>query len=122
MKIGYFRAISLTFIIFLSGAGNHADAAWQRIYQHDKNGEPIAGDKEQLLTAIRSGASIRVGWGVQRSNGSSVEHTAVPDFITVSDGSEVFVQVPEHMFQTSYWDNEFQDFNHFGFYSPPLAA
>lgn len=31
--------------------------------------------------------------------------------MTVVGGEEVFVQIPEHIAQTSYWNKEFQDFN-----------
>lgn len=84
---------------------------WTLVYKHDKQGEVISGDKQQLIAAIRSGASIRIGWGRAAPDGRSVEHTAIPEFLTITDESEVFLQIPEHIAQTSYWNNDLQDFN-----------
>ena len=88
-------------------------AEWQLVYKNSDTGEPLQGSKERLVDAVRLGLPIRLAWGAvhPRTDKRFVEHVAVPEFLTVVDGEEVFVQIPEHIAQTSYWDREFQDFN-----------
>lgn len=85
-------------------------AQWQQVYRHDDTGNALAGSKDALFTAVRQGLPIRLGWGVKKGE-RSVEHVAVPEFLTITSEQEVFVQIPAHIAQTSYWDTEFQDFN-----------
>ena len=88
-------------------------AEWQMVYKNDREGAALAGDKAKLVAAVRQGLPIRIAWGVQRSGSPqrTVEHVAEPVFVTVVNEQEVFVQIPEHIAQTSYWDEELQDFD-----------
>lgn len=90
-----------------------ACAEWQLLYKNDREGQAIEGRIDDLIDAVRRGLPIRIAWGAARSNqpNSYVEHVAEADFVTVASGQHVFVQIPEHIGQTSYWDTEFQDFN-----------
>ncbi len=109
--VGQFDVKKLVLIaLWLWGAPATAD--WSLIYKHDQHGNKLVGEKASLINAIRLGFPVRIGWGVYRENGElSVEHTAIPEFLSMTNGKEVFVQIPEHIAQTSYWDEEFQDFN-----------
>lgn len=82
--------------------------AWRMVYRHDADGKSVAGAKADLLQAIRRGDPVRVAWGgaFERPNGEtlSVEHTADPVFLTISGGSEVSIQLPEHIAQAAYAD------------------
>jgi hypothetical protein len=80
--------------------------AWKLVYRHDAEGKPVAGRKEALLGAVRSGVPIRFAWGgaFKTPGGEvTVEHAAEPVFTSIM-GGEVFVQLPEHIAQTSYFD------------------
>lgn len=80
---------------------------WRLVYHHDAEGKPLGGSKDALLDAVRRGYPIRFAWGLsRRANGrpSSVEHLAEPVFLTIIDGNELVVQLPEHIAQASYWD------------------
>ncbi len=90
-----------------------AQAKWHLLYQNDKQGMALTGDKKALFQAIRLGSSIRVVWKAKRPGNptSFVEHVIEPIFITNASDQEVFIQTAEHIAQTSYWDTEFQDFN-----------
>jgi hypothetical protein len=85
--------------------------AWRPVFKHDPQGRPLAGDKQQLVDAVRRGLSVRLAWGVRHPQDStrSVEHTALPVFLTVVDASEVFVQVAEHLAYADYWARESQE-------------
>lgn len=81
---------------------------WRLIYRHDTDGKALVGTKAALLAAIRAGAPVRVGWGAKFDNGgrtSTVEHVVDPVFLSIVDGAEVVVQLPEHIAQRSYVDS-----------------
>lgn len=80
---------------------------WRLVYHHDADGKSLAGTKEALFDAVRRGYEIRFAWGasIAGPNGAlSVEHSAEPAFVTIMNGSELFVQLPEHIAQASYVD------------------
>jgi len=83
------------------------------LYQNDREGQRVQGSKTALFQAIRDGHKLRVVWRASRSNDPTafVEHVMEPVFVTNASDQEVFVQTPEHIAQTSYWDTELQDFN-----------
>ncbi|GAB5482980.1 MAG: hypothetical protein Pars92KO_27370 [Parasphingorhabdus sp.] len=62
--------------------------AWHLVYSQDRDGNATGGTKEKLLTAIRSGKSVRVHWA-----GGRVEHFVDATFLTIF-GGEVFAQIP----------------------------
>lgn len=81
--------------------------SWRLVYQHEADGKPLVGAKEALFDAVRRGYEIRLAWGASIDAGDrprSVEHAAEPVFVTIMDGSELFVQLPEHIAQASYID------------------
>ena len=80
---------------------------WRLVYRHDADGKPLAGSKDALLAAVRSGAALRFAWGFAATSAGqpvSVEHVAEPVFVSVMRGEHVFVQLPEHIAQASYLD------------------
>jgi hypothetical protein len=89
----------------IDGRAACAVPSWRLVYLHDKSGAAIEGTKSALFDAIRRGYPIRFAWGgtfgsTERT--ASVEHAAEPVFIDIMGGSELFVQLPEHIAQTSY--------------------
>ncbi|MCG8436271.1 MAG: hypothetical protein MJA83_19815 [Gammaproteobacteria bacterium] len=99
--------------VFAHGGAYAANASgWVAVYKHDREGKPLWGDKEVLFDAVRRGYPIRFGWGVKhpREPERSVEHVGEPEFLTIVDGKELFVQLPEHIAQESYWSVEEQNF------------
>lgn len=87
-------------------ASSASSAGWRAVFKHDPQGRPLGGNKQQLIDGIRRGLAIRLAWGVRhpRDSTRSVEHTALPVFLTVVDNAEVFVQVAEHLAYADYWD------------------
>ena len=80
---------------------------WRMIYQNDKTGRRLAGQKEDLYAALRRGQPIRIAWGVAVERGDaklSVEHAVEPVFVTISSQKEVTAQTPEHVEHVSYAD------------------
>lgn len=80
---------------------------WAFLYRNGLNGEDLAGSKQALLAAIRSGQPIQVAWGGRfERNGRtiSVEHLAAPVFVTITNGEDVAAQLPEHIAQRHYAD------------------
>lgn len=105
--------LKTVFLITFTLLSFTVQADWKLLYKNDKNGQAIDGDMQSLVEAIRQGLPIRIAWGVSRTPAadSYVEHVIEPTFITATNGMQVFAQTAEHIAQTSYWDNEFQDFN-----------
>lgn len=108
---GLLVAVALVPELRAQAAGSAAPG-WRMVYRHDPDGAPLTGDKALLLDAIRRGLDIRLAWGVRhpRDDTRSVEHTALPVFVTIVDEAEVFVQVAEHVAHADYWARERQGF------------
>lgn len=70
---------------------------WRLVYRNDLDGNAVAGNKDDLIAAVRAGLPIRVGFGGRSSRDTtrSVEHVADVQFLTVLDGSEVFGQISQ---------------------------
>jgi len=80
--------------------------SWRLVYRHDTEGKPVAGHKEALLDAVRSGRPIRLAWGgafTTPGGEVTVEHAAEPVFTSIM-GGEVFAQLSEHIAQASCFD------------------
>lgn len=79
---------------------------WTLVYRNGTRGEPLAGSKSALFSAIRAGRPIQIAWGLGRESDGvrrSVEHLAVPVFLTITDEDHVVAQLPEHVAPKSYW-------------------
>jgi hypothetical protein len=66
------------------------------VYAADSTGARTAGDKAELLAAVRAGQPVRIGWAVTYklpdSTMSRIEHVAEATFLTIHKG-EVFAQI-----------------------------
>jgi hypothetical protein len=105
--IGAVMLIGCNHVSSRPAAGPVCFSGWQLVYRHDPTGDPLEGSKSDLLAAIRSGAPIRFAWGFSLERGRnslSAEHVAEPVFLTIVDQTEVVVQLPEHIAQSSYVD------------------
>ena len=65
---------------------------WHVVYQADKNGEQLSGDKAILINAIRSGKDIKIGWGSQGKN-HTIEHISEPIWLAILDEQEVVARL-----------------------------
>lgn len=92
-------------------------SGWTLVYKHDKTGQKIAGDKTQLIHAIRSGYSVRVGWGWERTREDSLlrlEHMATPIFLSVIQEKDIAAVIDAHPLLDSYFDIQQQTFREGG--------
>ena len=80
---------------------------WVLLYRNDSNGEKLAGSKQALLSAIRSGQPISVAWGFSAERAGqqiSVEHSISPVYVSIINETYVAAQLPEHIAQRQYVD------------------
>lgn len=86
--IAVFLSISL---LAQGGAGRE----WSLIYANDENGKKTEGDLARLISLVRKGQPIRIGWTIENPTNKSlkVEHVADAAFITVMSDSVVFAQI-----------------------------
>ena len=106
-------AVVLSLLVVVGGSGCSDEPhraqpqAWQLVYQHSLDGQPITGSVDDLIHALKGGSPIRVSWGgmdgAAGGEDSWIEF-AEPDFTTVIDDSAVVVQFPLSFIQTSYTD------------------
>jgi len=77
------------------------DTKWKLVYKHDKNGKPVFGEKDKLISIARKGYPIKIGWASRRRSDStkSVEHIIDAEFFTIANGSEIFAQVKPFLAQ-----------------------
>jgi hypothetical protein len=84
-----------------------ASPSWRLVYRHGADGQAQAGSKDALFDAVRRGRPVRLAWGTRAERAGravSVEHAADPVFATIMGGGELFVQLPEHVAQASYFE------------------
>ena len=74
---------------------------WKLEYKNDKNGNKVFGNKDELISYVRKGHPIRIGWASRRRNDSTktVEHIVDAEFITIANGDEVFAQIKPFLAQ-----------------------
>src|SRR4029453_19146368 len=75
---------------------------WALVYANDENGNRVSGDLEKLLSAVRNGEPIRIGWTIEPLANKilKVEHFADAKFITILCDSTVFAQIDPIVGQT----------------------
>lgn len=104
MKIKFLPTLLILFIICISCNRNKHTRprnSWSLVYKTDKNGNKIIGDKNELISFIRKGHPIRVGWRSKRRNDTTktVEHLVDAEFLTIANGDEVFAQITPFLAQ-----------------------
>lgn len=74
---------------------------WKLVYRNDKNGKPVFGNKDKLISIVRKGYPIKIGWASRRRSDStkSVEHVIDAQFLTIANGSEIFAQAKPFLAQ-----------------------
>jgi len=96
-QLQYFLySFSLLYLLtFYSCTPTSTSQDWQLIYRHNGKGQMLAGNKADLIAAVRLGYPIRVGFGGRRKEEPyrSVEHVAEAQFLTVANSKEVFAQI-----------------------------
>jgi hypothetical protein len=78
---------------------------WRLVLHHDLDGAPLAGSRQALADAVRRGQPLRLAWGFAGEAAGdrfTLEHAAEPEFVSLIDGGEVVVQLPEHVAQAAY--------------------
>jgi len=71
-------------------------AQWRLVYENDAEGQLVQGAKEELITAVKSGAEVRVGWVEThpRNEDESFEHFATATSIIIAPNGELYVELP----------------------------
>ncbi|WP_444925296.1 hypothetical protein ACJJI4_12075 [Microbulbifer sp. TRSA002] len=111
------KALFIVLLLFIVGGCNSSNInantpvkqGWQAVYRHDENGSPIAGSMDALIDGIRSGYSVRVGWGWEKNvEGSLIrlEHMAEPLFLTIIQEEFVSAVIAPHPLLDSYIDRQ----------------
>jgi hypothetical protein len=102
------RVVLLLGIVACGGAlplvaQESAGDRWRLVYAVDSAGRRTEGEKATLLTAIRAGQPVRVGWtlGWRRADGvtGALEHVAQASFLTIHH-DEAFAQLAPILGQT----------------------
>ncbi|MEO9599638.1 hypothetical protein [Parasphingorhabdus sp.] len=92
----FLKTLLLTLALPFAATMAHAET-WHVVLQHDKDGDVIAGHNYGLVSAIRNGCQIRIGWGARRSSDPSqtIEHIATPVWVAVRNGNIVEAQLSD---------------------------
>ncbi len=81
-----------------------SNSNWSVAYKNDKQGNTLSGNKQNLIKAIRKGASVRIGWGAQGKN-HSIEHLSDPIWIAILDKNEVIAHLDPQVLSMVDWQN-----------------
>lgn len=77
---------------------------WRAVYKNDQHGNALAGNKTDLVRAIRSGSTLKVGWGWQKDD-KSMEHLSEPIWHLVLNDEEVIVHLDPQVLSYTVWDS-----------------
>jgi len=77
---------------------------WEIALRTAKTGEVVKGSKEGLVTAIRNGAEVRIGWG-SKGKTRRIEHLSDPIWLAVLNEQEVMAHLDPQVLSKIDWDN-----------------
>ncbi len=77
---------------------------WRLLFQNDAEGNAIGGDRQHLLNALQRGSPLRVAWGIEQEDGTSVVEFAAVGFTSLMNGRDLVVQFHPTLIQTDYID------------------
>jgi hypothetical protein len=105
MKTALIIGLSILASISLFGQNNEnqkGEDGWTLVYANNENGTKVSGDLGKLISAVRNGEPIRIGWTVEHPTDKSlkVEHFADAKFLTILSDSIVFAQIEPIVGQT----------------------
>jgi hypothetical protein len=75
---------------------------WRLLFQNDSNGNEVGGSREHLLNAVRRGSPLRVAWGVDQQDGTSVVEFSDVGFTSLINGHDLSVHLHPALIQTDY--------------------
>ena len=100
-KLLFYFAITLLF----SCSGNQPQQnKWRIVLKTDKDGTVLKGSKLELISAIRSGQDLKIGWGGKRED-LSIEHLSTPIWLAVLSEKEVMAHLDPQVLSAIDWDS-----------------
>ncbi|MEM7297102.1 MAG: hypothetical protein AAF391_02420 [Bacteroidota bacterium] len=90
---------NLLFTSLLCSALFASAQEWKLVYENDREGNAVNGNLTELMTFVKSGEVIRIGWGSSR-----VTHVAEASFLTIMLDSVLFAQIRPITGQTPDFD------------------
>ena len=96
--------VMTVFVGFSCNQQHSSPSLWTVAYKNDKEGNTLMGSKEKLINAIRSGASIKIGWGAQGKK-HTIEHLSEPIWIAVLDEKEVLAHLDPQVLSGIEWQD-----------------
>ncbi len=94
----------LLLLITSCNIGNQQQHDWRIALQTTKTGEVVDGSKQELITAIRNGADLKIGWGHKGKN-HSIEHLSEPIWLAILDEKEVLAKLHPQYSSSLNWDS-----------------
>ena len=101
MSLKYYLFIVFLFLLSCNIEEKHS--GYRLVYKNDKEGNTLSGSKQNLISHIRSGADIKIGWGTKGKT-HTIEHLSEPIWIAVLDESEVIAHLDPQVFAKIDWE------------------
>ncbi|MEM7297103.1 MAG: hypothetical protein AAF391_02425 [Bacteroidota bacterium] len=89
---------------FTSCTSERSSNEWHIVLKTNKDGTIINGSKEKLISALRSGADLKLGWG-WKHEGKTLEHIAFPTWIGIINEQEVYAYLDPQVLSRLDWGN-----------------
>ncbi|MEQ8362001.1 MAG: hypothetical protein RIF39_15995 [Cyclobacteriaceae bacterium] len=104
MRTTSWYCIALLFISLVSSCGNdfNGQTKWKIVVKTDRDGNVTVGNKQDLINAIRSGNSVKIGWG-GKGEKHSIEHLGEPIWLAVLDEQEVVAHLDPQVLSITDW-------------------
>lgn len=103
-----FVFLTLTLVVLPTRGYSQDPGKWELVYENDASGNRVSGDISALISAVRNGMEVRVGWESERRGEKPlwVEHIAEASFLTIMSGEIVFAQIHGILGQTPDFSKE----------------
>ena len=98
------RNLSIILLITLLSACNiEVKNTYKVAYKSGKEGQTLKGSKQDLIDAIRAGASVKIGWG-WKGEDKSIEHVSEPIWLGVLNENEVIAHLDPQVLSMIDWN------------------
>ncbi len=94
----FFLLLNLSNVFAQGGAGRE----WSLVYESDENGKKLQGDRARLISILRKGQPIRIGWTIENPSNKAmkVEHVTDAAFATIMNDTIIYAQITPIVGQT----------------------
>lgn len=100
--------LQVLLIAVVTSVQGQSDNNWHLIYENDKEGRAVSGNKQDLIKAVQNADDIKVSWVhiVSEQPLQKIEHTAEANYLTIINDETVLAQLKPFIGQSPDFDTQ----------------